>query len=167
MRLAVGTLVVYGAHGVGRIAARATQTVLGEEREVVVVELEEGLTVTLPLERAREQLRALASAADLRRVQEALRGERDLSSDTWLSRRRDAVAKLTGGDPIELAEIVGDGARRERERKAKGHAPRLSPGELEVYTRAWKLLSGEIARARGVDRAAADGWIAAQLDRAG
>lgn len=165
MKLAVDDLVVYGAHGIGRIAAREERVVLGAAREVVVVELPDELTITLPLERAREQLRPLAGAADLRRVREALRADRDLSDDPWLSRRREVLEKLAGGDPVQLAEIVGDGARRERARRAKGAKPELSPGEREVFTKAWKLLAGEVARARGLDQAGADAWIAEQLER--
>lgn len=165
MKLAVGDVVVYGTHGIGRIAAREEQDVLGEKGKVVVLELAEGLTVTLPLGRAQEQLRPLASEADMRRVQETLRGERVLSVDPWLSRRRATLAKLTGGDPVELAEIVGDGAQRERTLRANGSNPQLSPGEREIFVKAWQLLSGEIALARGLEQAEADSWIDEQLSQ--
>jgi CarD-like protein len=68
VRLAVGDLVVYGGHGVGRVRARQKRLVLGVEVEVVALELAHGLTVTLPIARAQEQLRALANESDLRRV---------------------------------------------------------------------------------------------------
>jgi CarD family transcriptional regulator len=165
VKLAVGDVVVYGTHGIGRIAAREQQVVLGETREVVVLELDDGLTVTLPLARAREQLRPLASEADMDRVQETLREDRVLSEDPWLSRRREMLAKLAGGDPVELAEIVGEGMQRERARHAKGDKPRLSTAEREVFLKARNLLSGEIALARGIQQAEADGWIEDQLAR--
>lgn len=165
VKLAVGDEVVYGTHGIGRVAARKEQVVLGAAREVVVLELADGLTVTLPLGLAQEQLRPLATEADMDKVQEALRQDRPLSVDPWLSRRRETLAKLTGGDPVELAEIVGDGAQRERKPRAKGTKPQLSTGEKEIFVRAWKLLSGEIARARGIPEAEADGWIDEQLTR--
>ncbi len=165
MRLAVGDVVVYGTHGIGRIAAREQQSVLGGVQEVVVLELADGLTVTLPLTRAQEQLRPLASEADMDRVRKTLREDRALSSDPWLSRRRETLAKLTGGDPVELAEIVGDGAQRERARRAKGDKPQLSTGEREIFVKARNLLADEIARARGIQQAEADGWIDDQLAR--
>ena len=62
VKLAVGDFVVYANHGTGSVAAREMQTVLDGTREVVVVELDEGLTVTLPLELAQQLLRPLASA---------------------------------------------------------------------------------------------------------
>jgi CarD family transcriptional regulator len=165
VRLAVGDLVVYGTHGIGRVSSRTEQRVLGSLQEVVVLELEDGLTVTLPLALARTQLRPLAGAADLRRVREILRGERELRSDPWLARKRETVEKLTGGDPVQLAEIVSEGAQRERMREAKGGKQLLSPGEREIFVKARKLLSGEIALARGVQPDAADGWIEEQLAR--
>jgi RNA polymerase-interacting CarD/CdnL/TRCF family regulator len=66
-------VVVYGAHGVGHIVARERRMVLGAVQEVLVLELAEGLSVTLPAGRARELLRPLLSEGDLRRVQETLR----------------------------------------------------------------------------------------------
>jgi CarD family transcriptional regulator len=167
VKLAVGDVVVYGTHGIGRVSAREEHLLLGAPQDVVVLELADGLTVTLPLDRAREHLRPLISEADLRRVQETLRADRVLSVDPWLSRRRGTVAKLTGGDPVELAEIVGDGAHRERSLRARGGNPQLSSGEREIYLKAWRLLSDEIARARSLEQAEADGWIDEQLSRAG
>lgn len=165
MNLSVGDLVVYGNHGVGRIAARKEQNILGTAREVVVIELEGALTATLPLELAQTQLRPLASGADLRRVREALRDDGQLNVDPWLSRRRETLEKLTGGNPVQLAEIVSEGAQRERLRAAKGSKPQLSPGEREIFSKARRLLSGEIALALGIQPAAADGWIDKHLAR--
>jgi len=165
MTWAIGDVVVYGSHGVGRITARRTTRVSGEKHEVVVLELADGLTVTLPLERARDQLRGIATEADIRRIQRTLRAERSLSNGPWLSRRRETLAKLSGGDPVELAEIVSDGAQRERVLKAAGKRGQLSTGERELFVKARRLLAGEIARARGVPPDDADGWIDDQLAR--
>jgi RNA polymerase-interacting CarD/CdnL/TRCF family regulator len=165
VKLAVGDFVVYANHGTGSVSARETQTVLGGTREVVVVELDEGLTVTLPLELAQQLLRPLASEADLEIVQETLRGESVLSVDPWLSRRKHTLEKLTGGSPVQLAELVSEGAQRERERRAKGTKPQAPSGEREVFVKAWRLLSDEIALTRGIQPDAADGWIEEQLSR--
>jgi CarD family transcriptional regulator len=73
VKLAVGDVVVYPAHGAGRVAARETRVVLGAEQKVVVLELADGLSVTLPMQLARELLRPLVSEAGLSRVQETLR----------------------------------------------------------------------------------------------
>ena len=103
----------------------------------------------------------------MRRIRETLRDDRVLSVDPWLSRRRATMERLTGGDPVQLAEIVSEGAQRERMRVAKGSKPQLSPGEREIFAKARKLLTDEIALARGIQHAAADGWIEHQLSRPG
>jgi CarD family transcriptional regulator len=164
MKLAVGDVVVYGNHGVGRVAARRKQEVLGEAQEVVVLELEE-LTVTLPLALAKTQLRPLANAAELRSVREALRDDGALSESNWLSRRRETLEKLNAGTPVELARIVSEGAQRERLRLAAGGKAQLSSSEREIFTKARKLLSYEIALALDINSAAAEGWIDRHLAR--
>lgn len=165
VKLAVGDLVAYGNHGIGRVAARRPQEMLGETQEVVVLELEE-LTVTLPLTLAKTQLRPVASKADLRRVGVALREDEELSPRNWLSRRRDTLEKLIGGTPVQLAQIVSEGAQRERLRSASaGSRAQLSLSERQLYTRARTLLTNEIALALDIQPAAAETWIDGQLMR--
>lgn len=165
VKLAVGDLVVYGNHGIGRVAARRPQEMLGETHEVVVLELEE-LTVTLPLILANTQLRSVASKADLGLVGVALRDDGELSSRNWLSRRRETLEKLTGGTPVQLAQIVSEGAQRERLRSASGgRKAQLSSSERQLYTRARMLLTNEVALALDVQPAAAETWIDGHLAR--
>jgi CarD family transcriptional regulator len=160
-------MVVYGSHGAGHVAARERRVVLGRRQEVVVLALAGGLSVELPMERAHELLRPLASEADMSRVQKTLGADRAVSGDPWLKRRRDSRAKLTGGDPIELAEIIRDSAHREWTLSATGTKSQLSLGERELLVKARELLSNEIALARGVEPAEANAWIDEQLTRTG
>jgi len=163
VRLAVGDVVVYAGHGVGAVVAREGRMVQGAVREVLVLDLADGLTVTLPVERARNVLRPLLSEADLCRVQAALSEDHTLSEDVWLKRRKDTQVKLAGGDPLGLAEVVRDGALRERRLIAKRNGSQLSPGEKGLYLRARRLLSGEIGLAHGLEPVEADAWIEEQL----
>src|SRR5689334_19655689 len=114
MQLAVGNVVVYPAYGVGRIVAREQRLGDGSGLEVVVIEFADDLTVSLPLERAKDQLRSPVSEADLRQVKAVLREERAVSTAPWLARQRESHAKLAEGDPVSLAEIVRDGATRQQ-----------------------------------------------------
>lgn len=167
MKLAVGDIVVYGAHGAGPVAAREQRVILGAQQEVIVLALAGGLRVELPLDRARERLRPLATELDMTRVKETLSDGREGSEGTWLKRHKVALAKLTAGDPIALAEIIRDSTRRERRmRLAKSANPMLSPREREMMTHARRLLSTEIAFLRGIEPEEADAWIDRQLERA-
>jgi CarD family transcriptional regulator len=162
VRLAVGDMVVYAPHGAGSVAARERRVVLGKRQEVVVLALSGGLSVELPMERARELLRPLASESDISRVQTTLGADPADNRDPWLKRRRDSQAKLTGGDPIELAELIRDSAHREWTLPAQSQ---LSLGERDLFVKARQLLSDEIALARGVEPAEANAWIDEQLTR--
>jgi RNA polymerase-interacting CarD/CdnL/TRCF family regulator len=51
---------------------------------------------------------------------------------------------VVGGDLRKMAEVVRDGARRERGLQAKKIATQLSPSERDLYLRARRLLSSEI-----------------------
>jgi CarD family transcriptional regulator len=160
---------VYASHGAGRVAAREKRTHHGTRQEVIVLALADGLSVELSIKRAQELLRPLASEADISRVQAALRGDRVVSADPWLSRRRDAQAKLKEGGPVELAEIIRDGAQRESTLAAarKGGKAQVSQTEKEHVRKARQLLASEIALARRLELAEAEAWIETQLESAG
>jgi RNA polymerase-interacting CarD/CdnL/TRCF family regulator len=73
LSLGVGDVVVYGAHGAGRVEARETRSVDGEQQTVVVIALAAGLSVQLPLTRAQEQLRPIVDEEAIASIQQVLR----------------------------------------------------------------------------------------------
>jgi CarD family transcriptional regulator len=158
--LAVGDVVVYGAHGAGTVETRETRSVDGELHTVVVVALAGGLSVRLPLALAQERLRALVDEPGLATVAQVLCDAPSRSGESWLKRRREALAKL--GDAIGLAEIIRDGHVRETA-PARGFGSRLAPSERELVRRARGLLTSEIALARNVPVADAEAWLDRQL----
>jgi RNA polymerase-interacting CarD/CdnL/TRCF family regulator len=160
VRLAVGDVIVYAGHGTGRITARERRTAEGAEQEVVVLELDQGLVVTLPIARARERLRPVAGQAELRRVQETLREKGDSGEEGWQKRFKQTQAKLASGDLLGLAEIVRDGIRKESRATTSA---RLSGTERQLYLQARQLLVLEVSAARGLDPAEAEAWIDQQV----
>jgi CarD family transcriptional regulator len=151
VKLAIGDVVVYGAHGAGRIIAREIREIHGEQQVVIVLALAHGLSVELPLARAEELLRPVADAEEIARLGAVLRSDAALDLDPWLKRQRTARAKF--GTAVGLAEIVSEGAQRGS----------LSPSERELVRRAKDLLAGEIALSRGEDTSTASAWIDEQL----
>ena len=101
--------------------------------------------------------------ADLKKVQKALRENSVVSDEIWSKRVQQAQEKLRSGDPLELAEIVRDGVRREQGKTTTGSPTKLSTSERALHLKARELLSGEIVVTRGVDQAEADAWIDEQL----
>jgi CarD family transcriptional regulator len=157
--LRVGETVVYGAHGVGVVAARERRPHGGVEQEWVVLDLAAGLRVTLPLEEAALRLRPIADADELAAVQRTLAQPANDRGSAWTQRLKEQKAKLAGGLPSDLAELVRDGAGYE----AAGTGARLGPAERGLYLQARQLLALEISTARNIEHSQADSWIQAQL----
>jgi RNA polymerase-interacting CarD/CdnL/TRCF family regulator len=145
VKLGVGDLVVYGSHGAGRVIER--------KKENVVLEFSAGLSVTLPVDRAQEYLRPVATADVMKSVARTLREDAPKSEAVWLKRCKATKEKVNVGEAVGLAEVVRD---------CEG-APRLSPSERQLYLKARRLLADEIGLARGVESSEADEWIADQL----
>src|SRR5437764_14730018 len=93
------------------------------------------------------------------RVQKTLGAEQAAGRESWLKRRRDSQAKLTGGDPVGLAELIRDSARREGALPARGATSQLSPGEGDLFVKARRVLPSAIALARGVETGGANARI--------
>ena len=108
-------------------------------------------------------MRPPATEADLKKVQKALREEGVVSDEIWSKRVQQAQEKLRSGDPLELAEIVRDGVRREQGKTSNGTPTKLSTSERALHLKARELLSGEIGVTRGLEPAEAEAWIDEQL----
>lgn len=156
--LAVGNFVVYASHGIGRIESREHH---GGDGEMLVLVFENGLKVTLPLDRAQNALRSLSSEAELEEVQRTLGGDPPTAGlEHWSRRHRNAQAKLVAGSVTGLAEIVRDGVHRERT-WVKGSTV---PIKTQLYRHALKLLVAEVAAARAVEPETAEAWIVEQVN---
>jgi RNA polymerase-interacting CarD/CdnL/TRCF family regulator len=152
---------VYGSHGIGRIeSAHAAE---GTQPARVILVLESGLKVTLPLARAREALRCLSGEPELEDVRLTLRADVATSVEPWSRRHRVAQQKLTVGEISGLAEIVRDGLQRERRLTTASNSRSGKPVANELFRQARKLLTAEIAACRGIEPEAADAWILQQV----
>ena len=161
MALAVGDIVVYASHGIGRVAHHG-RTLPGEGEDVVVLELPHGLLVTLPVERALETLRPLSGEAEIARVQKALSDRESPSESAWQKRFKETRDKVSAGEAIGLAEVVRDGVHREQRSAAReGTVP--STAERHLYLKARELLAQELGASRGIEPAEADAWIIDQI----
>ena len=159
--LAVGDVVVYASHGLGRVEARVGGA--GDPRELVVLTFDSGLRVTLPLDRALDALRAPSGELELEDVQRTLRGTPAPRIAPWAARFRSMREKVAAGEATGLAEVVRDCAGRERQTvDAGGGQAAGATGERGLYLQARKLLAAEIAYTRGIDAAQADAWTVAQ-----
>ena len=158
--LAVGDVVVYASHGIGRVEARRPGR--GGLPETVALVFESGLRVILPLARAVDALRPLSGEPELEDVRRTLRAQASPPIEPWSRRYRATRAKVAAGQATALAEVVRDGLQREQQ-LAGDRGRTTGPSDRQLYLRARTLLSAEIALCRGIDVAAADAWILEQV----
>ncbi len=148
---------MYASHGIGRI--ESTHAAEGTDPARIILLLESGLQVTLPLARAREALRCLSGEPELEDVRRTLRADGAPPVEPWSRRHRFEREKLGAGGLSGLAEIVRDGLRRERRLTTTSTRPIAN----EVFRQARKLLTAEIAACRGIEAEAADAWVLQQV----
>jgi RNA polymerase-interacting CarD/CdnL/TRCF family regulator len=157
LRLAAGDVVVYASHGIGQI--ESTHAAEGAQPARIVLVLDSGLRVTLPLARAHEALRRLSGEPELEDVRLTLGAEVATPAEHWSRRHRFAQQKLTAGEIGGLAEIVRDGLQRERRLTTTSSKPIAN----DLFRQARRLLAAEIAASRGIEHEEADAWILQQV----
>ena len=157
---AVGDVVVYASHGIGRVASTRPT---GAEPETITLSFASGLSVILPLARAVTVLRPLSRESDLDDVRRTLRAVASVPDEPWSRRSRRTREKVVAGQVVELAEVVRDGRRREQSHAA-GKSGASPPSDRQLYLHARSLLIAEIALCRGVEPAEAESWMLEQIE---
>jgi RNA polymerase-interacting CarD/CdnL/TRCF family regulator len=156
LRFAVDDIVVYASHGVGRVAAR-------DRRNVVLEFAERGLSVTLPIERAVECVRAVSTEDEIASIGRTLGEAYEVSGENWQRRLKATRGKVAVGEAVGLAEVIRDASRRGERATARKEPGKLSLTERQLCVKARQLLADEIGASRGVDPAEADAWIGDQI----
>jgi CarD family transcriptional regulator len=141
----VGELIVYPAHGVGRLEAVRKQEIAGKTLDLLVVRmLEDDSRILVPRENAgRVGLRGVMKRDDAARIWEILgtRVRKRRGGVTWSRQFREYQDKLKSGSVFEIAEVLRDLIRLQREKE-------LSFGERRVLDSARSLLVQELAAAQ-------------------
>lgn len=141
-RFQVGDLIIYPAHGLGRIVAIGRQEVHGAEIELISVRIEsEGLTLKVPSVRAAASgMRTLADKALAERALAVMTARARGKSGTWSRRAQEYERKITSGDLLFAAEVVRD---------LRGKSGSYS--ERQLYERALSRVSREVGQVLGRD----------------
>ena len=101
LRAAVGDTVVFAGHGVGLVVALEQKRVGDTERDCLVVDLADGLRITLPLEEAADRFRAVAGKREFEDVRTTLASPTAERDEPWTKRIKESKAKLAAaGRPI-------------------------------------------------------------------
>lgn len=142
MRLEVGGLAVYPAHGVGRIEALEDR---GDGGQVLVMRiLENGMQITIPASNVGEiGLRPVIKKSAVKEVYKVLKSAVKPARQTnWNRRYRDYMDKIKTGSPFDEAAVLGELLAMRAEKD-------LAFGERKLLDLVRTLLVKELALAAG------------------
>ena len=150
----IGDKVVCPMHGAGIIEKIEDREILGEIKSYYILQIPYGhMQVMVPVNNSESTgLRAIVSEAEMLNVIEVLKGKSTAMDENWNRRIRDNNDKLRTGDPKQVAEVIRNLVRVEREKK-------LSSGEKKLLTTAKQILSSEMVLVNGVTESQADAII--------
>jgi CarD family transcriptional regulator len=142
----VNELVVYPAHGVGRISQIEEQEIAGAKLELYIVDFEkEKLRLKVPTSRAEQKgMRRLSDKAQIEAALKTLRGRARIKRTMWSRRAQEYDAKINSGDIMAVAEVVRDLYRSERQ-------PEQSYSERQLFEQALDRMAREIAAVKKID----------------
>lgn len=142
----VGELVVYPAHGVGRISQIEEQEIAGAKLELYIVDFEkEKLRLKVPTGRAEQKgMRRLSDKAQIEGALKTLKGRARIKRTMWSRRAQEYDAKINSGDIMAVAEVVRDLYRSERQ-------PEQSYSERQLFEQALDRMAREIAAVKKID----------------
>jgi CarD family transcriptional regulator, regulator of rRNA transcription len=151
----VGDNVVYPQHGAGVVVKREAKVLLGENRDYLTIQiLHNSMTVMVPCENAHTAgLRRVIDGEQVKKVIGVLADEVSEMPKSWTQRFKQNREKIKTGDVYELAEVVRNLAIRESEKGG------LSSGEMQMYTRAKKILASEFMYALDKDEDSAASYL--------
>lgn len=154
MTFKVGDTVVYPHHGAAQIDAIEKKTVAGQDREILVLRVQQGdLTVRVPAENVDlVGVRDVVSSEGLDRVFEVLRQPYVEEPTNWSRRYKANLEKLASGDVVKVSEVIRDLWRRERDRG-------LSAGEKRMLAKARAILISELALAENTNEDKAEALL--------
>ncbi len=142
----VGELVVYPAHGVGRVTNIEEQEIAGVKLELYIVDFEkEKLRLKVPTNRPEQKgMRHLADRSLIEQAMKVIRGRARIKRTMWSRRAQEYDAKINSGDVIAVAEVIRDLYRSDRQ-------PEQSYSERQLFEQALARFARELAAVRKVD----------------
>lgn len=147
----VGDKIVYPMHGAGIIEEIEDKQILGESRKYYILRVPCGdMKIMIPVESCNEiGVRPIISVDEIEDVMRVLRAETTEMSNNWNRRYRENMEKLKTGCVYNVAEVVRNLMRSDKERK-------LSTGEKKMLSNAKQILISEIVLVENIDHESAE-----------
>jgi len=158
MSFKIGDAVVYPHHGVAVIEGRQHRIAFGQNRDYLVMKVAHGdLTLLVPVECAELVGRRETIGAEEAQEVLATLAKRDTHVPlNWSRRFKNHMTKLQSGDIYQVAEVVRNLTRRDRQRP-------LSAGEKRMLVTARRILVSELTVAMHLSPDAAEHSVDAVL----
>lgn len=139
----IGDKVVYPMHGAGVIEDIEEREISGEKVRYYIIKLPMGeMKAMVPLDKANEVgLRQIIDEDQILKVYEVLKAQSSNMPINWNHRYRANLEKIKSGSIFEVAEVVRNLVRRDRQ---KG----LSTGEKKMLENARRILLSELVLAQ-------------------
>ena len=156
-----GDLVVYPAHGVGKVDRVGMEEMAGHKLHLIQISFEENrMTLRVPVAQARATgLRKIGTPEAMSEVLTILSGRSRVSRMIWAKRGQEYLAKINSGDLKQLAEVV-------RDLRGTGDGSGTSYSQRNLFELGIDRLAGEFAAASGIDKPAAMERLTATLQTA-
>ncbi len=147
----IGDRIVYPMHGAGIIEQIEEKQILGEIRKYYILKVPCGdMKIMIPIESSQEiGVRAIITMEEIKEVIRVLSAESTEMSNNWNRRYRENMEKLKTGDIYNVAEVVRNLMRTDKEKK-------LSTGEKKMLSNAKQILISEIILVKGIDHETAE-----------
>lgn len=150
----IGDKIVYPMHGAGIIEQIEEKLILGEKRDYYVLKVPCGdMKIMIPVDRSDDiGVRPVIGQETLDVVLQTLGDPSTEMSSNWNRRYRENMDKLKTGDVLQVAEVVRNLLRTDRERT-------LSTGEKKMLSNARQILVSEMVLAGSMRPEEADRLI--------
>lgn len=147
----IGDKIVYPMHGAGVIEQIEEKQILGEIRKYYILKVPCGdMKIMIPIESCHDiGVRAVISVEEITEVFQVLKSETTEMSNNWNRRYRENMEKLKTGDIYNVAEVVRNLMRTDKEKK-------LSTGEKKMLSNAKQILISEIILVKDIDHDTAE-----------
>ena len=141
-----GDVVVYPAHGVGKVDGVEAHTIGGAEVRLFRITFDhERMTLKVPVARANGSgLRQLSSKETMKNVFETMKGRPRVRRVMWSRRAQEYEQKINSGDPVAIAEVLRD-LRRNAESGDQSYS------ERQIFQTALERLAREVAAIERVE----------------
>ena len=145
LEFAAGDLVVFPAHGVGRVEGVETLQIAGQDVSLYAITFEKDrMRLKVPIAKAKTSgLRRLSSKERLKTALETLEGRARIKRTMWSRRAQEYEAKINSGDPVSIAEVVRE--------LHKAEDAEQSYSERQMYRAALERLAREVAAIERID----------------